>query len=487
MGVAGDRVGSPPWALRRAAGGRPWRTIVAIVLLLAAGACQRGATQRPHVIVVLIDTLRADRLGCYGNPDGLTPFLDELAARGTVFTHAYAPSSWTLPSVASLFTSRYPSQHHVHRFESKLAAGEVTLAERLAEAGYLGAGFVANFQLDEKLGYAQGFSDWRIFRHRDGMPAGDMLPSILFWVDQAWPGSPNRARLLYLHYLEPHSPYDPREPYRTRFRPSWVSESDAQRFNAKLKQFDFSAMSPREMEGLVPLYDGEVASIDDALRRTFAELEARKVLDNAIVVITSDHGEEFLEHGRFAHGYALYEESVRVPLIFVGPGIAAGRRVEQNVSLVDVAPTLLDLLDLAAQPTFEGRSLRPQMERSWLATLRGRGGAEERQRNVLIELPPTGSPLDQRAQSVAWLAGPLKLAIALEGAKRSEVPELFDLASDPGEKHPNPPGREEEAESLRSSLRTELTALAARARSEGEKGSIDEATREALRALGYAP
>jgi hypothetical protein len=147
---------------RRRAGRASARVLAhaaAALIALGLASCEWGRTP-PNVVFVLIDTLRADRLGSYGNERGLTPFLDELAGRGVVFSRAYAPSSWTVPSIASLFTSRHAAQHHVGAYESKLGDDEVTLAEKLAAADYATAGFFANFRLLPKLGYAQGFSSW---------------------------------------------------------------------------------------------------------------------------------------------------------------------------------------------------------------------------------------------------------------------------------------------------------------------------------------
>jgi arylsulfatase A-like enzyme len=460
---------------------RRFPALVAALLTAAVTACGRGGREPSDVVLVVIDTLRADRLGCYGNGKGLTPFLDELASRGTVFSRAYAASSWTVPSVASLFTSRYPSQHHVTTFDAKLPAREVTLAERLAGAGYVTAGFVANFRLERKLGYAQGFSVWDVYRN---VPAELRRPA-LRWVKHQRAQSPAAPQLLYLHYMQPHSPYEPPGPVRARLLPASVDQSEVARLNAMLRQSPFD-LRPEDIEKLEGLYDGDVASLDARLRKTFGELDELGVLDHAFVVVTADHGEEFHEHGRFQHGSSLFEETVRVPLIFVGPGIAAGR-VEENVSLVDVAPTLLDLLGLPPQPSFEGRSLVSRMKpRGFLARLVGRGAGEQKE-DVVLELPETGSRIDVRAHSSALVAGFSKLILPVR--RKSDVGparEIYDLASDPGERHPNPPALAGDASRLESELKAKLKALAART-GRAERAPLGKAAKEELRALGYAP
>ena len=166
---------------------------LAIVLILAA--CYSGAdspSRPPNVLVIVADTLRADRLGSYGNTRGLTPFLDELATRGVVFANAYAPSSWTSPSVASLFTSRYPSQHRVVSYESVLADSELTVAEELSALGFRSAGVAGNFRLGRDAGYAQGFDSWQalIAFHRQPPPLAErkiraerVIGEALAWLD----------------------------------------------------------------------------------------------------------------------------------------------------------------------------------------------------------------------------------------------------------------------------------------------------------------
>jgi len=200
-----------------------------------------------------------------------------------------------------------------------------------------------------------------------------------------------------------------------------------------------------------------------------------------VVIITADHGEEFKEHGRMAHGHALYNESIRVPLIIVGPGITAGKRIDDNVSLIDVAPTILDLAGLPSQSTFEGSSLLPRVQRrslrEWLMSL-GTAPAD-----VISELPKTGSRLDVRGHSRALMLGESKLLVELRGAEKKEVALLYDLRADPGETAPaRQAGR---ADALATMLQERTEALAKRAASTHQTGVVDDATKEKLRALGY--
>jgi arylsulfatase A-like enzyme len=463
---------------RRAGGGRAWpRTGALVVLLLVLGtaACSR---RHPDVLIILVDTLRADRLGPWGGPPGLTPFMDSLAASGVVFTNAYSTSSWTNPGVASLFTSRYPSQHHVSRFDSKLADDEVTLAERLGAGGWRRVGFLANFRLMAQLGFGQGFDAW--FPRMTGakMHAHRLVQDAVRFYDRqlaphAWSRWTRHPLLLYLHFMDPHAPYDPPEAVRrTRLGPppAGVDETVAV---AKLMDFTrWSDLSPQELAYLEWLYDGEVAGLDAELARLFRRLRRRGLLDDTIVVLTADHGEEFGEHGGMQHGTALYQETVHVPLLVAGPGLPAGQIVTDEVSLVDVAPTLLGLLRLAPEPRFEGQSLRERP-----AAAADRPGA-------LFELLPIGEPVDHLRRHTAGIVQD-RVAVLTPGPARGAGDiETFDLGRDPHERQPDPPVLEARGAALQARLEERRAALATRA-GVAETVPLDRATRDRLRALGY--
>jgi arylsulfatase A-like enzyme len=463
------------------------RPACAGLLLFVAGvlsACLSTKGQAPNILLIVIDTLRADRLGCYGNERGLTPFLDSLGARGTVFVNAYAPSSWTCPSVASLMTSRYPMQHRVVSFASKLADEERTLAETLQPSGYLAGGFSANFRLLEALGYAQGFQHWRAdLKHDGGLRGGDLRRQSMEWLDQARRSAPGQPILLYLHYMEPHAPYDPPEPFRQQFLRKDDGALDAATANEYLVGLRWYKLTHPDVEMLASLYDAEVASADAELRSLFAELEQRDFLRNAIVVVTADHGEEFWEHGNLSHGTSLYNESVRVPLLLIAPGYAGGRRVEQNVSLVDVAPTLLDLLGLPREPRFEGRSLvpllRPQSLGARFKAWRRLGGRADAP-DVLLDLESVGYGVDAREHGQGLVRESTKLLLRPGG-----LPEVYDLERDPLEKSANPDALQAQSSALREALEASRADLGSRAGAAAETAPFDDATREKLRALGY--
>ena len=450
--------------------------ILALLSLPGVTACSRPA---PDVIVILVDTLRADRVG---SRPGLTPFLDSLAATGVTFSNAYSSTSWTNPAVASLFTSRYPSQHHVSTYESVLTADEVTLAERLHAHGYRSLGVVANFRLLERFGFNRGFDLW-VTRTGPASEAGKVsakrVAKDTFSLYDYWFAPTRYSRwarrrrpvLLYLHFMEPHAPYDPPAHVRARIAgapPPGVDDAVA---NAKVVDIQrWDELSPQEVARLEALYDAEVADLDARLARLFDGLRRRGLLDHAIVVFTADHGEEFREHGGLQHGNTLYQESVRIPLIVVGPGVPAGRVVTDRVSLLDVAPTVLDLAGLPPEPRFEGQSLTSHF-------------AGARAADIVLQLLPTGQKVDVRRHAAALVHDDAKLLLPPKDSGRG--PELYDLATDPREIHSNPPSLAAQAPTLESLLATRDSALATRAGT-AERGTLSEAERARLRALGYA-
>jgi arylsulfatase A-like enzyme len=445
------------------------RRLLPLVLGAVVGC---GGAARPNVLVVVIDTLRADHLGAYGAPAGSTPFLDRLGRRGTVFDRAFAASSWTAPSVASLFTSRYASQHHVTTYDARLPDAERTLAETFADAGYRTIGVTANFRLSPALGFAQGFARWDDRWSAPKTRANAVRRHAVSALDAA-PRS-SQPVLLYLQYMEPHPPYAPPPAYRRRYERHAEVGPDA---NARLLagEHDFT---PAEIDHLHSLYEGEVAYLDHEIARLFAALAHRGFLDDVIVVVTADHGEEFREHGLMGHGRSLYNAALRVPLVLAGARIPAGR-VRDAVSLVDLAPTLAALAGLRPETTWEGRSLVP--------LLAGPGTPAD----VVAELLPDGGP-DLRRHSAAIVRGRLKLLLMTEpwAAAIGDDIEAYDLDTDMPEAAPatvflGMPAEAASLPALRQALRDTLARLGTRAAPAAERGAVDEETRRRLRALGY--
>ena len=438
---------------------------VAVALLPLLGACRSPSP--PNVVVVLVDTLRPDYLGCYGHPGGLTPFIDGLAGRGVLYANAYAPSTWTLPSVASLFTSRWPSQHGVVKLFSALPSTERTLAQILRERGFATAGFLATRTLPPASGFGQGFEVWQKAgdsgRLKDG--GREVNARTFAWLDGR-PRDDRRPVFLYLHYMEPHFPYDPLpDRLEAALAPYGFTSEQRAEWERRLGTFLTHALEegsgrPDDMGVVRDFYLAEVASFDVVMRELIEGLTARGVLPHGVVVLTADHGEEFYEHGNVGHGLNLFNETLRVPLLLHVPGRTPGV-VEGTVSLLDIAPTVLDLVGGPAEPRFEGVSLvRPAS-----------GGS------AYAELPSTPAGKEP-VQDLAVVHGTRKLATTPAGRE-----EFYDLARDPGEREPN--GLDATA---RTALRQTLDVFrgqAGRDVSGARERDVDQTTQERLRALGY--
>ena len=275
--------------------------------------------------------------------------------------------------------------------------------------------------------------------------------------------------------MEPHSPYQPPEDLRERFATPDSEDVNLADAHAKLKTPRFAELSDAEVALLESLYDAEVAAADRALRRLFRQLRRRGFLRDAVVVIVSDHGEEFREHDMLGHGNTLYESAVRVPFLVDAPGVAEGSVVEESVSLLDVAPTLLELVGGAPESSFEGRSLTP-----WL----GLDGASRAGSpvGVLTELLPVmPGEHDDRRHSGAYIRGREKLILSVDGTAR-----YVDLQRDPGESRSFAASGSEAARVLEADLERLREQLATRRNAHIVRGTIDAETREKLEALGYA-
>lgn len=491
---------------------RTRRRGAALLALLFAGACGSppppAPTPRPNVVVVLADTLRADRLGGARHTPSLTPFLDSLAAEGTTFARAYAPSSWTSPSVASLFTSRYPGQHGVTQFGSHLPPEESVLAESLAALGYETATFSAQLLLSPALGLTRGFETVQIVRaradYRRPGTAADVNAAALRWLDGRGEAERARPTFLYLHYMDAHLPYwsppEFLEPILLRQADPGVARAMAQRAAQRLQDLT-SLITPLGIDpakellvqrrladavsGVTDLYDAQVAYLDAHLRKLFDGLRRRGLLDDCLVVFTADHGHELFEHGQFGHGRTLYEEVVRIPLLlWQGGGPPAV--VTTPVSLLDVAPTVLARLGAAVPPAFMGRNLldgaRPSTGvRQWLARLTAPPSPTPAM--VFAELYPhqatrhvagRGDAPQRAVTTVDWKL----IAESTGGPER-----LFHLAVDPGERTPV------DDAGVRDALHQALLTFAAdtqRAEPAPTPLQLDETTRQRLRDLGYA-
>jgi len=345
----------------------------------APSGAQTGATKdakRRNVVFYLIDTCRADQLSAYGCPRKTSPFLEKLAAMGARFDHCFAQAPWTLPSMSAILTSCYPSVTGMHRFFDQLDAAFVTLPEALQQAGWHTAGFSANPLMGKMSNYQQGFDEFT--EAVDVIPGGDAIghstgsaralnQKVLPWLQQnkKWPC------FLYVHSIDPHEQYAPEPEYLRRFTtPEREREYRRQLVEIRRKNpgkigsvttqehFDRAQVKVEPfIETALALYDADICANDDEIEALFDALRKTKPLEEWILVVTSDHGEEFFEHGGTSHAYALWNELLHVPLIVVAPGLVpAGLVVKEPVQSLDLYPTLLELLGIEAPPALQGQS-----------------------------------------------------------------------------------------------------------------------------------
>jgi arylsulfatase A-like enzyme len=443
---------------------------------------------------MVADTLRADRLGCYGASRPATPHLDALAARGARVEEVYANSSWTVPSTASLLTGLHPSSHGLMTYKDRLRESAVSLAEVLARDGYVSAGIAANPVLSEKLGFGAGFDVWEeeiargvLRRHREAPVVATLEALGLHEPEEHFPRAEEVVRrglewldrrpagpfFLYLHFLDPHDPYAPPPPYDTRYLRPGAAQMRMRFGTLPEIMQGLRPAGAVELEALLGLYDGSVAYMDDQVGRFLAALEERGLLRDTLVVFTSDHGEEFNEHGGLGHEHTLYEELVRIPLVAAGPGIVEGRVLRGPVRLIDVAPTILEAAGLTFPVPVEGAS--------FLGALAGEQDLEPRE--VFMEEAYIGIRSPVHALR-AIRAGDLKLigsTFHVQGIGPWRW-ELYDLRADPSERRDLAGDRPAEAASLQDRL--EAWARRPRAAAPGE-APLDRELEEKLRALGY--
>ncbi len=473
---------------RAAAGARGAcrRSAAGLAALALLGACGERGPRRPNVILVSIDSLRADHLGCYGYERDTSPRIDRLAAEGVRFETAISTTSWTLPAHAALFTGLEDETHGVVDNGLALAPAHVTLAELLQGAGYRTAGFYGGPYLHPTFGLAQGFELWQSCM--SALPAGaserDVRASAMA-VDapshedvtgprtaeavEAWLARDEREPFfLFLHLWDVHYDYIPPPELVERFDPGYDGPVDGRGVasDPALR----AGMPERDLRHLVARYDGEIRFTDAILGRILDALAARGLLEDAVVVVTADHGEEFLEHGGTGHQRTLFDEVVRVPLVVWAPGRAArGAVVAEPVRLIDVLPTIARLAGIKAPLAVQGRDLGPLLapdaQRAGLA-------GDERAPPALCELS-----VNDEALFALRRAGE-KLVVD----ERAGLAQRYDLARDPGERAPAPLADPSALEAARRAARSFGRFLDTRAPGAVEP---DSELIETLRRLGY--
>jgi len=448
----------------------------------APGRDARPPPPPRHAVVVLVDTLRADHLGIHGGAVP-TPVIDRLARDAAVFDGVRAPTSWTKPSVATLLTGRHPWQHRATTHRARLPASEVLLPERLQGAGFETAAFVTNAYVSADYGFVRG---WDHFDHAKDLPPkerdeGARAEGVARRLDR-WLGDrpdPDRRTFLYVHLTEPHSPYLPPADLLEAADPApYDGPVDFTRNPKLLEQVREGTLDLdlRDRERLRALYAAEVAALDRGLGALLDVLDRHELTDEALVLLTADHGEELLEHGSVLHGQSLYDELLHVPFVLRAPGWTdGGVRFRAAAGLADVVPTVLDLLGVPAtdQPAtaIPGRSMRAVLE----------GDA------------PTGGVLPAASARTAWAraiaVGRFKLIERWGEDPLPTLPFLYDLERSPDEKIDESLERPILLRGMRTWLGRALAPTgggdAGRPRPNTVATELDPTTEAQLRALGY--
>ncbi|MBN1268176.1 MAG: sulfatase [Kiritimatiellae bacterium] len=455
----------------------------AAVLAVCAGCARRSAVSAEdcNLIFISIDTLRADRLGCYGYERETSPNLDAFSERCIVFSRAYSHSPKTTCSHMTMFTALYPTVHDIHMFDLRRGAVPYrldekikTLAEHLAARGFYNAAFSGGGHVSAEYGFDRGFED----RYN----IDDRWKRVAQWIKEHH----RRKFFLFLHTYAVHDPYLPPEPYYSMFNPGYqggIKPVGALDWHHQSAVFwkNVDEDSPEDIKQLNALYDGAVRFMDEKMMKPLLDLlHARKLMDRTIIVFTSDHGEEFKEHGGFKHEL-VYEEILHVPLmIYLPPALAAEvnppKKIDTRVGLIDLMPTLLDLLgipydeeEIQGMPLFDVATGAPAPERPHYAV-----------RADAFIGPPAQILYE------ALYAGDDKL-IRNRTGKKSEW-ELYNLARDPGEQENLAGDGQALFEEMRSAmerfdLQNEELRTARGYRS--VTTSMQDRTLQKLRSLGY--
>ncbi len=430
--------------------------LTAVTVFMSVG-CGAGETRGPNVLVILIDTIRADHLGCMGYRRNTTPTLDSLAREGVLYSNCQSHSSWTLPAMAGILSGLNPREHAAGRHYDALFGVPEDIPWMpmiFKSAGYRTAAFFNVIFMNADFGFHRGFDFFdcsALGPETRSRNAGETVEAVLSWFSGY---SGDKPFFVAVHFFDPHLPYSPPAPWDTLFAdpeysgeygPEWGGVSQ---LNAVHSGMD--TIPPDGLEHLVALYDGEIAYADGELGRLLETLRERGLMENTVVVVVGDHGEEFMEHGGMDHGRTLYQEICHVPLIFSGPGVPRGLVVETLTGQVGVMPEVLRLAGLeggAVTPLYSG------------------------------ELEPVPVP----ASDVLWREGNLA-SLVVPGAKLiwgvdEGFTEAYNLLADPAELEPLPPD---------SAMMAELEWYwGTPPLAESPLVNVQESIHRELRALGY--
>lgn len=391
---------------------------VVILMLLSCGRQVDDTVSGMNVLLIIVDTLRADHLGYWGYERDITPTLDSLASSGTAWMETQAQSSWTLPSVASILTGLSPREHSAgisHGQMYGMASSIPTVQSILHSSGWKTCGIFNVIFLNEDFGFHRGFDhfDCRGVTENIGCRRADQtVDDALEWLNEL----EHESRFFaVLHFYDPHIPYDPPSPYDTLYAdPLYTAFRNAEQQLSIMRSVnnDSALITNEGLNNLIDLYDGEIAYTDAEIGRLLVEMRSSDLIDSTLVIVVADHGEEFLEHSGIEHGRTLYQEVTHVPLIMSGPGVPAGAAIDLPVAHMDILPTVLSYLHLDIPDGISGRDLlRPGYTELYI---------------------PASNLLWSEIQQASVRRESLKVIWNSDGSGA----ECYNLSSDPGEQFP---------------------------------------------------
>ncbi len=379
-------------------------TLFLVIAVSIAGCAQSEGPVCPSIIVIIIDTLRADHLGCYGYERDTSPSIDSLAETGMLFLDNMGQSPWTLPATTTILTGLTPQAHRAGQIGDMILGLDPcieSLATIMSSRGYPTFGYFSVSWLSASFGFDRGYDFFLCHEDKSGH-ADETIDSFIRWSRSIQQDQPFFATL---HFFEPHQPYEPAAPYRDAF--PVATDSIFEGTIAWLEDEDGSILYPQQRDYLVSMYDAEILHVDTALEKLFAYLRETGRDSSTVILITADHGEEFLDHGGTGHGHTLYQEMLHIPLIIAGPGVPSDSICDMLVGQIDIVPTLLVLSGIEVPPSLQGIDLLH---------------ASSVERGL-----PSGHP--REGTMYCYRLGDLKQCCDLE----NEYFPLFDLAQDPRE------------------------------------------------------
>jgi arylsulfatase A-like enzyme len=434
-------------------------------VLVSADCCG----ERPRIVLISIDCLRADHVGAYGYERDTTPHIDAFAENAVLFETAVSTAPMTLPSHTSMFTGLFPSRHDGSKW-AKIASTTPYLAEILSRAGYQTDALVTGAYLSQDYGFERGFD----FYHMDyPAPAAETVDQAIELLRLGR----GADQFLFLHLIDAHWPYEPPEELLDRFV---AQPSDIAPLLRKIVD-NVPPSSPKEIEQVVALYDSEIVSADAALGRFFETMKNMGIYDSSLIIVTADHGEAFYDRGHWQHSQTLHEELIHIPLIVKWPGASPRSRVRTQVSQVDIFPTVLSAAGLTP-PTSDGIDLLEFVKNS----------AEAKERRSVISENAWRSPVGW-ARKISIRTEKQKYIVTLSAPTgveptedHLEHEELYDLLADPDERSNLLEGSDVDVEPFRRELANYLRETRTmRASRQSETIVEDETTLERLRSLGY--